>query len=51
MAEKCASCNGPVDIVFLDKISGTYLRVKGKKRAVCSACQKNYAVETLRTRL
>lgn len=52
MADKCAVCGNPVEVMFLDKISGTYLKdKKGKKRAVCSACQKSHAIETLRARL
>lgn len=52
MAEKCASCNHPIEVVFLEKISGTYLRDrKGKKRAVCSACQSSHPVDALRAKL
>lgn len=52
MAEKCASCNAPIEVIFLEKINGTYLKDrKGKKRAVCSACQKNYPLSALRDRL
>jgi hypothetical protein len=52
MAEKCASCGNPIEVIFLDKISGTYLRdKKGKKRAVCSACQKSFSIESLHTRI
>jgi hypothetical protein len=49
---KCAACNNEVQVIFLDKISGTYLKdEKGKKKAVCSGCQKSYTIESLRDRL
>lgn len=52
MAEKCAICNNPIEVIFLEKINGTYLRdSKGKKRAVCSSCQKSRPLESLRTSL
>jgi Zn-finger protein len=40
MAEKCIVCQAPIEIVFLEKINGTYIRRKGKKVAVCGICQK-----------
>ena len=52
MAEKCAICDAPLEVIFLEKINGTYLRdAKGKKKAVCSVCQKNHAIATLRAKL
>jgi hypothetical protein len=52
MAEKCAVCGAPIDVIFLEKINGTYLRdKKGKKRVVCSACQSSHPVDALRTKL
>jgi Zn-finger protein len=52
MAEKCAVCGRPIDIVFLEKIDGTYLRDrKGKKRPVCAACQKAHTVDGLRAKI
>jgi hypothetical protein len=52
MAEKCASCNNQIEVIFLEKINGTYLRdKKGKKKAVCSSCQKSHPIESLRTNL
>ena len=52
MAVKCAICNSPIEVIFLEKINGTYLRdKKGKKRAVCSACQSTTSVVSLRDRL
>ena len=52
MSDKCAACNAPIEVIFLEKISGTYLKDKnGKKRAVCSVCQKGTTVEELRAKL
>ena len=52
MTDKCAVCENPVEVIFLDKIRGTYLKdKKGKKKAVCSACQKSSTIEALRDRL
>ena len=52
MAEKCASCGIQIEQVFLEKIDGTWLRdKKGKKRAVCAACQKKFSIDALRKKL
>ncbi|HIH24368.1 TPA: hypothetical protein HA251_05010 [Candidatus Woesearchaeota archaeon] len=52
MADKCASCGGVLEEVFLDKIDGTYLRDrKGKKRAVCAVCQSKHSIDDLRAKL
>lgn len=36
---KCAICNQEVERTFLDKLHGTYVREKGKLKAICSGCQ------------
>jgi DNA-directed RNA polymerase subunit RPC12/RpoP len=52
MTDKCASCGKPIDTIFLEKISGTYLKnKKGKKRAVCSACQRTLSIAELRQKI
>jgi hypothetical protein len=52
MAEKCSSCGNPIAVMFLEKISGTYLRdKKGKKKAVCNVCQKKFSVLELRQKI
>jgi len=52
MSDKCASCSALIEVIFLEKINGTYLKDnKGKKRVVCSACQKSMTVEQLRAKL
>lgn len=39
----CEICGKKVEINFLSKIFGTYLRKDGKKIAVCSDCQGRFA--------
>jgi len=39
---KCALCKKKIEISFLNKIRGTYIKVKGKLVPVCSDCQKKY---------
>jgi Zn-finger protein len=52
MADKCALCTAPIETIFLEKINGTYLKdKKGKKRVVCSACQKGNSLEQIRAKL
>jgi len=41
MAERCAVCKGKIEETFLGKIRGTFV----KKKAVCSACQKQLGKE------
>tara|TARA_Y100000310_G_scaffold332023_2_gene406759 strand:+ start:1259 stop:1420 length:162 start_codon:yes stop_codon:yes gene_type:complete len=39
---KCELCKKKVEVTFLKKILGTYIKdSKGKKHAVCSSCQKS----------
>ncbi|HLC73445.1 MAG TPA: hypothetical protein VJH20_02295 [Candidatus Nanoarchaeia archaeon] len=40
---KCSICNEKIEITFLDKIEGTYI----KKKPVCNSCQKKYSKEEL----
>ncbi|MBN2368710.1 hypothetical protein JXC34_06830 [Candidatus Woesearchaeota archaeon] len=38
---KCGVCGKKIDIIFLGKLLGTYIKdKKGKKHAVCFECQK-----------
>lgn len=37
---KCDICNEKVRELFLGKIDGTYVYHNGKKKVVCSNCQK-----------
>ncbi|MBI2138416.1 hypothetical protein HYU13_02420 [Candidatus Woesearchaeota archaeon] len=38
---KCAICNEKIEMNFLNKIMGTYIR----KKAVCSICQKKFPTD------
>lgn len=52
MAKKCTVCGGKVDITFLQKPLGTYIRdEKGKKHLVCRACQKQHTLDEIREKL
>ncbi len=42
MALKCDLCGEKIETLFLEKISGTYICVGKKRKAICSACQKKY---------
>ncbi|MCD6403696.1 MAG: hypothetical protein J7L59_00735 [Nanoarchaeota archaeon] len=42
---KCALCKRKIEISFLNKIKGTYVKVKAKLVPVCSDCQKKYGDE------
>jgi len=40
---KCEVCKNNVQTTFLAKLVGSYIKdEKGKKRAVCNACQKKF---------
>lgn len=40
---KCEICGSRIESTFLSKILGGYVKdSKGKKHAVCSACQKKF---------
>lgn len=40
---KCSICNEKIEITFLDKIEGAYI----KKKPICSNCQRKYTKEEL----
>ncbi|MBR9675993.1 hypothetical protein GOV05_03220 [Candidatus Woesearchaeota archaeon] len=41
---KCAVCNQRIETTFLNKLLGTVIKdSKGKKKGVCSSCQKKHA--------
>jgi DNA polymerase II large subunit len=48
---KCDVCNKAVETQFLDKIKGTYIKKKGKKKAVCQSCQKKLSNEEILKKL
>lgn len=49
---KCDICGAKIEQTFLSKINGTIARdSKGKKKTVCSICQKNNAGKFLKEKL
>jgi len=40
MSLKCDKCGEKIETTFLEKIRGTFVREKGKLKAVCSNCQR-----------
>ncbi|MFP4524061.1 MAG: hypothetical protein ACLFO2_01945 [Candidatus Woesearchaeota archaeon] len=51
-AKKCSICNEKVDQTFLQKPKGTWIRDEhGKRRLVCSACQRQHAASELKEKL
>ncbi len=48
MLMKCDICGAKIEETFLKKILGSYVKdSKGKKRVVCSACQRNGRISEL----
>ncbi|MBN2141808.1 hypothetical protein JW711_00615 [Candidatus Woesearchaeota archaeon] len=46
---KCDVCGAKIETTFLQKVLGTYIRnEKGKKKLVCSQCQKNGRIKELK---
>lgn len=49
---KCHICGKKVETTFLNKVIGTYAKdKKGKKRVVCSECQKKHTTTELKQKL
>jgi len=44
---KCEICKLEIQKLFLDKISGTFLKKDSKKVAICSKCQSNNSSKDL----
>jgi hypothetical protein len=45
---KCEACKENIEMTFLKKPIGTYIKdKKGKKHVVCNKCQKSYKKEEL----
>jgi len=52
MAQKCAICNNKVELTFLQKPLGTWMRNdKGKKKLICQNCQKTSTDQELKEKL
>jgi hypothetical protein len=43
---KCDICQEKIEETFLGKIKGTYIKKKGKLKAVCSKCQKSQKTDS-----
>jgi hypothetical protein len=39
---KCDICNEKIDILFLGKINGTFVKKDKNMKSVCSNCQKKF---------
>lgn len=40
---KCSICSKKIQVTFLNKLLGTYIKnKKGKRKAVCFECQKKF---------
>jgi len=49
---KCNICGKKVETTFLNKLIGTTMKdKKGKKKAVCSECQKKHTTTELKEKL
>jgi len=42
---KCDLCKQEIEETFLHKIKGSYVKADGKKKVVCSECQRKYRDE------
>jgi len=47
---KCDICKKKVEETFLKKIKGTFVKVSGKRKVVCSECQKLGKMKELTTK-
>ncbi len=46
---KCKLCKGEVDVTFLNKVLGTYVKdSKNKKQIVCKSCQSSKTMEEIK---
>jgi len=49
---ECSICKKKIEITFLGKIVGSYFKnEKGKKKPVCSECQKKYSAEEIKDKI
>ena len=52
IAKDCNICGKKVETTFLNKLIGTTMKdKKGKKKAVCSECQKKHTTTELKEKL
>lgn len=48
---KCDLCREKVESTFLDKFKGTYVGRGKKKSVICTACQKKFSPDEIKTKL
>ncbi|MEM4397031.1 MAG: hypothetical protein QW757_00220 [Candidatus Woesearchaeota archaeon] len=48
---KCNICNKKIEVTFLNKILGTYIKKNSKLHPICNQCQKKYSKEEILSRL
>ena len=49
---KCSICSKKIETTFLNKLVGTYMKnEKGKRKPVCSECQKKNTTTDLKKKL
>ncbi|MEM2139346.1 MAG: hypothetical protein QXM96_04310 [Candidatus Woesearchaeota archaeon] len=44
---KCNICNKKIEVTFLNKILGTYIKKNSKLHTICKECQKKYSKEEI----
>lgn len=48
---KCSNCGQKIEKTFLNKLVGTYIKKKGKKKPVCNDCQEKFGEEELKEKI
>lgn len=48
---KCSICRKEIKETFLDKIKGTYFKIGGELKPVCSNCQKKLSKSEIKKKL
>lgn len=48
---KCEICNKKIELIFMNKIIGTYYTKGKKKYPVCNECQKKFSSEEIKQKL
>ncbi len=49
---KCSVCKNKIELTFLNKLVGTYVRdSNGKRKPVCRSCQKTYSLAEIKEKL
>ena len=48
---KCEICSAKIESTFLEKIKGTYIKKKGKLKAICHACKQKYTQKEINDKI